>query len=208
MPLDEERVLDAAASLIEEQGLPAFSLRALGQALGVEAMSVYHYFPSKGHLFDALFDRVVNSITPADGALPWVDRVRAEARAYRQAIVARPSFALFVLTHRSNTRAGLAHINRLARLFLEGQVPEDLAARQLRTMGYYLSGAIIDETSGYARGPTAADPVPMAEQAQLAPDIIRLGPWFAPAHWEATFTMGLEALIREFVKQRDPFGQR
>ena len=31
-----------------------------------------------------------------------------------------------------------------------------------RTFGYYLNGAILDETAGYARGPSTVEPVPDA----------------------------------------------
>ncbi len=45
--------------LIEADGLEAFSTRKLAAKLGCEAMSIYHYFPSKAHLMDALLDRLV-----------------------------------------------------------------------------------------------------------------------------------------------------
>ena len=40
--LNEETVVDAALALIAERGLDGLSMRALGERLGVEAMSLYH----------------------------------------------------------------------------------------------------------------------------------------------------------------------
>jgi AcrR family transcriptional regulator len=40
------RILQAALSLLEEQG-EAFSMRALAQRLGVDAMALYHYYAGK-----------------------------------------------------------------------------------------------------------------------------------------------------------------
>ena len=40
--LNEETVVDAALALIAERGLDGLSMRALGEQLGVEAMSLYH----------------------------------------------------------------------------------------------------------------------------------------------------------------------
>lgn len=207
-PLDREVILDAAAGLIEEVGLPAFSMRGLGAALGVEAMSLYHWFPSKAHLCDALLDRILAAIPLADSRLPWGERLRAEALAWRAALVARPAFAGFALTHRLNTRAALAYIERVAALFSEGGVPADLAARQFRTLSYYVSGALLDETAGYARGPTAADPVGPEEQRAIAPALLAFGPWFAPAHWERTFLFGLDVLAADFERQRAALERR
>src|SRR5882757_10207282 len=58
-PLSRERIELAALELIEAEGLAAFSTRKLAAKLGYEAMSIYHYFPGKGHLMDALVNRVV-----------------------------------------------------------------------------------------------------------------------------------------------------
>jgi AcrR family transcriptional regulator len=58
-PLSAERIEQAALALIEIEGVEGFSTRKLAAELGCEAMSIYHYFPSKGHLMDALVDRVM-----------------------------------------------------------------------------------------------------------------------------------------------------
>ncbi len=46
-PLSRERVLDTALRLADEHGLDSLSMRKLAAALGVEAMSLYHYVPNK-----------------------------------------------------------------------------------------------------------------------------------------------------------------
>src|SRR5512141_278260 len=61
-PLGRGPIVEAALALIEEDGLAAFSLRALGAALGCEPMSLYHYFPSKAHLLDAVVDHVIGQL--------------------------------------------------------------------------------------------------------------------------------------------------
>ena len=96
--LTREGVLDAALALADAEGLDALTMRGLGRRLGVEAMSVYHYFSSKRALVDALVDRVWSEVTldPHDdwrvagrrtarsafGVLlhhPWVNRIRASS---------------------------------------------------------------------------------------------------------------------------------
>ena len=62
--LTAERVRDEALRLIEEEGLEGFSTRKLGRALGVEAMAIYWYYPSKEALLDAVVEALVSRMDP------------------------------------------------------------------------------------------------------------------------------------------------
>src|SRR5919202_1944067 len=82
-PLTRERVLRAAMALADEHGLDWLSMRKLGQALGVEAMSLYHHVANKEDLVDGMIDLVFAEIQ-----LPWEqDDWRAGMR--RRALSAR-----------------------------------------------------------------------------------------------------------------------
>jgi AcrR family transcriptional regulator len=52
--LSRETIVAAALEIVEEQGLSKLTMRALGDRLGVEAMALYHYFPSKDALLEAV----------------------------------------------------------------------------------------------------------------------------------------------------------
>src|SRR5262245_60270100 len=159
--LDRERIELAALELVEREGLAEFSMRKLGAALGVEAMSLYHHFPSKAHLFDALLDRlIVESTAGLEEGRSWRDNARRLCIAYRELALRHPEFARFMIVHRTNTRGGLAWLERVVRIFSDAGFDTETAARAFRSVGYYLAGAVLDETAGYAKGPTAADPVP------------------------------------------------
>jgi hypothetical protein len=77
---------------------------------------------------------------------------------------------------------------------------DETAARQFRAFGYYLTGAALDETSGYAQGPSAAEPVSDAYIAEHCPRLAAAAPYFKRAHWDATFALGMDALIEGFRK--------
>jgi AcrR family transcriptional regulator len=49
-----EDVLQAAAKLFSEQGFHAVGMRAIAEAVGVRGSSLYHYFPSKVDLLQAI----------------------------------------------------------------------------------------------------------------------------------------------------------
>ncbi len=74
-PLNKERVLEQAIALADKDGIDALSMRKLGQALGVEAMSLYNHVANKGELVAAMVDRVVERFDlPDDGR--WDDAIR------------------------------------------------------------------------------------------------------------------------------------
>jgi len=75
-PLTRERIARAALELVQRHGLAALSTRRLGTQLRCEAMSIYHHFPSKGHLLDAMVDHAIASIEAPPAGLGPVERLR------------------------------------------------------------------------------------------------------------------------------------
>jgi AcrR family transcriptional regulator len=61
--LDSASILHAALVLLEEQG-EAFSMRALAQGLGVDAMALYHYYAGKEELMLALMVQRFAALDP------------------------------------------------------------------------------------------------------------------------------------------------
>lgn len=194
-PLSRERIETVAAGMIEEEGLEAFSFRKLAALLGCEAMSIYHYFPSKAHLFDALLDRLLAGarIPPAD--LPWRERLREMCRGYRDLALRNPQFFRFAVLHRMNTAAGLGYLEGLLRIFHDAGFDTEASARLFRAVGYYVSGAALDEAAGYARGPSAAEPVPPEAAERDYPLITAVNPYFRQDERETTFELGLDILL-------------
>jgi TetR/AcrR family tetracycline transcriptional repressor len=104
--LSRERVLDAALDLVDAHGLPALSMRKLGAALGVEAMSLYRHVPNKDALLDGLVDRVMEtafadlSEPGPDGWVPWA---RGFAHSLRAALRAHPGVLPLAATRPVNS---------------------------------------------------------------------------------------------------------
>jgi AcrR family transcriptional regulator len=79
-------VLRAAVKLADKQGLDSLSMRKLGEALGVEAMSLYNYVSGKDDLLDGMADVVATQIwlpVPDD---EWRPAMRAWAISVREAL--------------------------------------------------------------------------------------------------------------------------
>jgi AcrR family transcriptional regulator len=89
-PLSRERVLQAAVTLADEGGIDGLSMRRLAQDLGVEAMSLYHYFRSKGELLAGMLESVYGEFErpPADG--DWRDAMRQAAVSAHHTLLRHP----------------------------------------------------------------------------------------------------------------------
>lgn len=69
-------MLEKAIALADEDGIEALSMRRLGQALGVEAMSLYKHVGSKSELVAAMVDRVVEQFELPDDEPAWDVAIR------------------------------------------------------------------------------------------------------------------------------------
>ncbi len=205
-PLTRQRIVDAALGLIADEGLPAFSTRKLGQRLGCEAMSIYHHFPSKQHLLDALVEHAVASVEVAEPGPDPIAQLRRSMHSYRAMARRWPALFSLVALHRLNTLTGVRFIESILRLIRAIEPDTEKAARQFRAMGYYLIGAGLEETAGYARGPSAAEPVSDEDVVAHCPNLIACAPYFKETHWDATFDLGIELFIEGLCRGSEARG--
>ena len=200
VPLTRERIVEAALALIEDEGLAHFSTRKLGERLGVEAMSIYHHFPSKQHLLDALVDHAISTVPMDHAGLDPERRLRRVCYDYRAMAHRFPRLYPLIALHRLNTATGVRLIDRVLGIIRALAPNDEIAARQFRAMGYFLTGAALDETSGYAQGPSAAEPVSDEYIAEHCPRLAAAAPYFKQPHWDATFELGVDALLAGFAR--------
>lgn len=194
--LSREKIETEALALIEARGLEGFSTRKLGERLGCEAMSIYYHFPSKIHLLDALVDRTLNKlpIPPKD----WLAgrRIRHLAQAWRQMSRQAPRFYLWMALHRWNSASGVHFLSEVLDCFHAAGLTPEQAARGFRVVGYYLLGATLEETSGYAQGPSAVEPLIESEVQRLYPGVAQAACYFSPEQFDVTYELGLGVLLR------------
>ncbi|MDZ5662149.1 TetR/AcrR family transcriptional regulator C-terminal domain-containing protein [Nocardioides sp. S-58] len=95
VPLSRQRIVDAALDYIDAQGLPGLTMRRLGEQLGVEAMALYRYVPSKEDLLDAVVEDLVAQVRADDVVLDeprdgWQDFLQRMAHGVRRMALAHP----------------------------------------------------------------------------------------------------------------------
>lgn len=104
LPLSRDRVLRAAIELADAGGLESLSMRRLAQALGVEAMSLYHHVANKDDLLNGIVDIVVGEAElPSPGA-PWKPALRHTAISIHEVLRRHPWAARLVLSADSSAR--------------------------------------------------------------------------------------------------------
>jgi AcrR family transcriptional regulator len=86
-----EEIVAAALAVADDTGFEAVSMRNVATRLGVGAMTIYHYVPSKDDLLDLMFDEVMRELLLTE-PLPedWRDALSAIARRTREVWLRHP----------------------------------------------------------------------------------------------------------------------
>ena len=74
------KILATAWTLTHEKGLTGWSLRELAGAVGMRAPSLYGYYASKDHIYDAMFGESYRQLLEFIGATPLPDEPRERLR--------------------------------------------------------------------------------------------------------------------------------
>lgn len=143
--LSRERVLHAAVDLADAGGLETLSMRKLGQAVGVEAMSLYNHVASKEDLLDGMVDLVFGEVelpTLEDG---WRPAMRQRAVSMRLAL-SRHRWAIGLMESRSTPGpATLRHHDAVLGCLRRGGFSLTLTAHAVSVLDSYIYGFALQE---------------------------------------------------------------
>ncbi|MFE9674549.1 TetR/AcrR family transcriptional regulator [Streptomyces sp. NPDC006259] len=146
-PLSRQRVLRAAVDLADAGGLDTLSMRKLGQAVGVEAMSLYNHVTNKEDLIDGMVDLVFGEVelpTPGDG---WRQAMRRRAVSMRLAL-SRHRWAIGLMESRSTPGpASLRHHDAVLGCLRQGGFSLTLTAHAVSVLDSYIYGFALQEKS-------------------------------------------------------------
>ena len=152
-PLTRERVLRAAVRLADKRGFEALSMRRLGEALGVEAMSLYKHVASKDEILDGVVDVVFGEIgLPAEG-VAWRPAMRERALAARQVLLRHPWAIGLLDSRRIPGPATIRHHDAVIRSLRQGGFSIGMAAHAFSLLDSYIYGFALQETSLPLRSP-------------------------------------------------------
>jgi AcrR family transcriptional regulator len=194
------RILEAALAIADEGGLPAVTMRAVAQRVGVSPMALYPHVAGKEALLDGMVDVLLAELPPLVDALPadadWWSRLSALARGFRALATRHPSVFALLLSRPSVTPEAVRATDVVYEAVLEAGVPEADAPRIERLISTFVIGFAASEVNGrFSRGTLT----PRSRRVQLspaeAPGHHRLAEHLdRPIDWDAEFEADLDDL--------------
>ena len=209
VPLTRERVLQAAIQLADSGGLEQLTMRNLGQALGVEAMSLYNHVSGKEDVLDGLVDIVFGEIGLDCAEHDWKRAMRQRAISARDAL-ARHRWAIGLMESRKHPGpANLGHHDSVLRCLREAGFSIADAAHAYSALDSYVYGfALQQATLPFDTGEQAGEVAetilgqnPAARYPYLAE--IAAEHVMKPGYsYAAEFEYGLDLLLRGLEQSR------
>lgn len=145
IPLSRVRVLEAAITFADAHGIESLTMRKLGEAVGVEAMSLYNYVANKSDLLDGMIDVVFSEIgLPPEGD-GWRTAMRRRAISVRT-VLSRHRWAIGLMESRSTPGpASLRHHDAVIGCLRAGGFSVELTAHAFSALDSYIYGFALQE---------------------------------------------------------------
>lgn len=143
-PDQRTRILETALRLMGEQGAQMTSMRQLAAACGLNVATLYHYFPSKAAILQAVIadkryvEQLAESPAPVDGSLPPRERLADLMRCLFEGTLAEEATLRLVLGE--SLRGEQVALDAVA----------DLSDALERTLGGWLAGHFPELTTDAA----------------------------------------------------------
>ncbi|RBP99995.1 TetR/AcrR family transcriptional regulator [Bifidobacterium xylocopae] len=104
--LSRDYILRSALYLIDEQGLSALSLRALGRQMGVSQTAIYRHIHSKADLLDGVVELIWQSATALDdlpAGIGWKEGLETAMLQVYRTLLDHPNAIALMATHPIDT---------------------------------------------------------------------------------------------------------
>jgi AcrR family transcriptional regulator len=203
-------ILDAAVALVDRDGLDGLTMRKLGAALGVEAMTLYHYVPNKAALLDGLVEWVLQHSATASApaeALSWDRLLRRYAETLRTTLLGHPGVLPLLFSRPAVTPQTLKAVQDGLRVLTDAGFALTRALDMINVLSIFVLGHAMAE-AGTAELSRRGGPGSAAALAQLdvsdLPLVIEAARLTQDADDESRFLFGLDALLYGFARWQEP----
>src|SRR5215212_7115039 len=145
--LTRERVMHAAVAFADERGIESLTMRKLGQALGVEAMSLYNHVANKDELLDGMVDIVFGEVGLPAGDVDWKTAMRRRAVSARH-VLSRHRWAIGLMESRTSPGpATLRHHDAVIGCLRGAGFSVAMAAHAFSLLDSYIYGFALQEAT-------------------------------------------------------------
>lgn len=155
--LTERQVIDAARRVLDADGLPGLTMRALADALGVAPNALYSHVASKDALVDAILDDVLGEIRPPRRSGDWRAALRRLMLRSYEVLLRHPDLVGLYLSRPPNGRNAQRLGAMMHARFEQGGITGDRAQQALRTLVIFTIGFAAFATRDPALGGASRD---------------------------------------------------
>jgi AcrR family transcriptional regulator len=220
LPLSRERVLETAMAIADEQGLSAVTMREVGRALGVEAMSLYKHVENKDDILDGLVDRVFSDMVVPPASRGWQAALRERARTARVVLLRHPWAPALVESRLSPGPNRLRHHDAVIGLLRGAGFSMELAYGAFLVIDSYIYGFVLQEVAvpfEPEERPGVVESLRPAIPAEAYPNIAAMMQFLiergasqdrrgssTAAGYSADFELGLDLLFESLARRLQP----
>ena len=202
-PLRRERIAQTALVLIDGVGIEKFTMRALGQQLGVDPMAIYHHLPNKDAVFDAVVETLWRGVVFPDAldSKDWQGFLYTLFQRVRAHLLEHPRAVLLLGTRPATTPALLSLIDQTLGTMDAADLPAHEAMPLMDCLAAFTVGKVLGEVSQQQQQDKVAAVVQSID-AESHPHLMQAlgaGYDYAP---DAQFARGLNALITGWIATR------
>ncbi len=214
-PLSRQRALEAAVAIADTDGIESLTMRKLAQALGVEAMSLYHHVANKSDILDGMIDMVFAEIELPDAAADWTTAMVDRARSVRAALT-RHRWAIGLMESRvAPGPATLRHHDAVIGCCRRAGFTVEMTAHAFSLIDSYIYGFVLQEINlpfddGDDLG-ALVDTIMPPEMAEAYPHLTELTTdvVLQPGYrYGDEFDFGLDLVLTAIVSRRRPSTDR
>jgi AcrR family transcriptional regulator len=211
-PLSRDRVLRAAVRLADEGGLDAVSMRRLGLALRVEAMSLYKHVAGKDDVLDGMADLVTGEIDVPSVDVDWRPAIRRSATSAHEVLLRHPWAGALIESRASAGPARLRYLDAVIGVLSSAGFPMPMVLRAIMTLDSYTYGFALQELAWPFDAETAPDAAGSFGQALPVgayPNLRALAEMVTTAPWSSVldFTFGLDLILDGLERLRGAPGE-
>lgn len=138
--LSRDLILRAALRLADDEGIEAVSMRRLGQALSVEAMSLYKHVSGKEDILDGIADLVMQEVPVPTRDLPWRSALTQSAVATHEALLRHPWAGPVLESRRNPGPARLTYLDTIVTILRDAGFPLPDVARAFLALDSHIYG--------------------------------------------------------------------
>ncbi|UFS97043.1 TetR/AcrR family transcriptional regulator C-terminal domain-containing protein [Nocardia huaxiensis] len=202
--LSVDRIVAAAVQILDTEGLPGLTMRALAQHLSAGAPTLYWHVRNKDDVIDLAVDQIFGEITVPDPAgKPWRDTAAVLAIAWRTVLVSHPWMPTAAI-HRLNLGPNFSRQLELlqATLHRAGFTGSELMAATWLIYNHVIGSAASEAALTIDAHTRHAGLQLLRARADLYPTLAETG-YLDDDNWQENFNTGLAYMLDGLQLQLD-----